>query len=63
MIAGLKAGRVLRQDGWASDDERQAVYEMHRDGIIDIEQCGSDAAQYTFLRITWKPSPSTEPSP
>lgn len=52
MIEGLKAGRTLAQDGWATEEEKRAVRELWADGLITIvlEQVGE---QYSRYRIRW----------
>lgn len=61
MILGLKAGRTLMQDGWASDEDKQSVQELLDAGLITRELKVGD--QYSAYLIRWKQcSPNGEAS-
>ncbi len=54
IIAGLKAGGVLCLDGAATEQERNMIWELDKEGLVDITEHATD--QYTVLRIKWKPN-------
>lgn len=59
MIKGLKAGRELILDGWASAEERDAIADLQKDDLITAEFVETD--QYSFYRIKWKNLPKVKP--
>jgi hypothetical protein len=55
MVEGLKAGRVLIFDGWASDEDKRALADLHSDDLITAEWHESE--QYSCWKVRWKQKP------
>lgn len=53
MVDGLKAGRTLFQDGWATEAEKQAVAELEAEGLVTVE-LEEVEEQYSRNRIRWR---------
>lgn len=53
IITGLKAGKALMLDGWATPEERKIISNLDKKGKINMQFLEGD--QYGAWRITWKP--------
>jgi len=55
MIKGLKAGRTLILDGWASHEDLAALAELDREGLTVAEW--HETEQYSCWKVRWKKPP------
>ena len=56
---GLKAGRMLCVDGWATDEVKQIIRDLVGEGPVTAELVEGD--QYSFVKVKWgAPKPDKE---